>query len=94
VFAEGWLSLMASMSAYFGSALLWLVCVALVVRSLVRLRRAPSTVLAITLMALTVYYFVWSKSLSAWVSSLVLVLVGLVWFRRRGALLSVVCVVA
>ncbi len=82
-----------SMTAYFGSALLWLVCLALVVWSLVRLRRASSIVVAIALVAATAV-LVWVGSTLAWVSLLVLVLVGFVWFRRPGALLAVVCVVA
>ncbi len=94
MFAEGWLSFVASMTAFFGSLLLWLVCLALVVWRLMRLRRALSIVVAIALIALTVFLAVWSKSAWAWVSSLVLVIVGFVFFRRPGALLSVVCVVA
>jgi hypothetical protein len=82
--------LLPTTMAYFGSALLWLVCLALVVWSLVRLRRASSIVVAIALVAATAV-LVWVGSTWAWVSSLVLMLVGFVWFRRPDALLSVVC---
>jgi hypothetical protein len=80
-----------SAMASAGSALLWLVCVALVVWSLVRLRRSLSIVLAIALVAPTAF-LVWAHSTLAWLSSLAVVLVGFVCFRRPGALLSVVCV--
>ena len=58
-----------------------------------RLRRASSIVVAIALVAATAV-LVWVGSTLAWVSSLALVLVGFVCFRRPGAFLTVVCVVA
>ncbi len=62
----GQASLAVSAMAHLGSVFLWLVCLALVAWSLLRLRGTLSIVLAIALMALTVY-LVWSHSTLAWV---------------------------
>ncbi len=83
--------LLPSAVASLGSVFVWLICVALMVWKLVRLRCTPSTVVAITLMAATAA-LVGVDSTLAWLSSLALVIVGFVLFRRPGEGLMVVCV--